>query len=76
MKDRVIEAKRKAKETYDSASDYIDHRALGFWAKYGRETVERLSLRPGSKVLDVCCGSGASAIPAASIVGCGGRVIG
>jgi len=76
MIDKVTEAKRKAKETYDSAADHFDQTALGFWAKYGRSTVERLSLRPGSKVLDVCCGSGASAIPAASIVGCGGRVIG
>ncbi len=75
MIDKVTEAKRKAKETYDSAADHFDQTALGFWAKYGRSTVERLSLSPGSKVLDVCCGSGASAIPVASIVGCHGRVI-
>lgn len=76
MIDKVTEAKRRAKETYDSAADHFDHNALGFWARYGRSTVERLSLRQDSTVLDVCCGSGASAIPAASIVGCGGRVIG
>jgi ubiquinone/menaquinone biosynthesis C-methylase UbiE len=70
------EAKQKAATTYNAASDYFDHRANTFWERYGRRTVERLQLAPGSRVLDVCCGSGASAIPAAKIVGPGGSVVG
>ncbi|HSE38150.1 MAG TPA: class I SAM-dependent methyltransferase, partial [Blastocatellia bacterium] len=42
----------------------------------GRQTVARLRLAPGERVLDVCCGSGASAIPAAETVGPTGSVIG
>lgn len=76
MSDRYDEAKNKAKETYNAAADCFDHSPLTFWAKYGRKTVERLSLRPGSKVLDTACGTGASAIPAAEIVGCTGKVTG
>jgi SAM-dependent methyltransferase len=38
--------------------------------------VELLGLEPGMLVLDVCCGTGASALPAAKAVGNGGRVIG
>lgn len=38
--------------------------------------MDRLSLRPGEVVLDVCCGSGASALPAAEGVGPRGRVLG
>jgi ubiquinone/menaquinone biosynthesis C-methylase UbiE len=49
---------------------------LGFWARIGSLTIERLRLRPGASVLDVGCGSGASAIPAAQAVGPRGRVIG
>lgn len=70
------EAKKKAATTYNAASDYYDHPANTFWARYGRRTVERLGLATGERVLDVCCGSGASAIPAAEIVGADGAVVG
>jgi ubiquinone/menaquinone biosynthesis C-methylase UbiE len=64
----------KAAETYNAASDHFDDPALSFWARFGERTVERLDLRPGDKVLDVCCGSGASALPAAARVGPTGQV--
>src|SRR5947209_4616046 len=62
--------------TYNTAADHFDHPALGFWDRYGRGTVERLALQPGASVLDVCCGSGASALPAAAAVGPSGSVLG
>jgi ubiquinone/menaquinone biosynthesis C-methylase UbiE len=69
-------AKLKAEATYNSAADHFDDDPLAFWDRYGRRTVERLSLARGSSVLDVGCGSGASAIPAAINVGPQGRVTG
>lgn len=74
MPDKLEEAKRKARETYDSAADFFDHEALEFWARYGAGTIERLDLRKGARVLDVGSGSGASAIPAALRVGSEGEV--
>src|SRR5215470_8833281 len=68
-------AKRRAQETYDAAADHFDHPALGFWDRYGRATVERLVLTPGATVLDVCAGTGASALPAALLVAPSGRVV-
>jgi len=68
--------KKKAAATYNSASDCYNHPANFFWERYGRRTVERLRLPSGARVLDVCCGSGASAIPAAETVGSGGFVLG
>ena len=74
--DKITEpAKLKAATTYNAAADHFDDGPLAFWDRYGRETIERLQLKPGSIVLDVGCGSGASAIPAAKAVGPHGRVI-
>ena len=69
-------AKKKAAITYNAAADFYDHPANTFWERYGRRTVERIGLTPGQHVLDVCCGSGASAMPAARIVAPNGSVVG
>ena len=70
------DAKAKAATTYNAAADYYDDPANSFWERFGRATVERLQLPSGARVLDVCCGSGASALPAAEIVGPQGFVLG
>ena len=70
------EAKLRACSTYNAAADFFDAPPLAFWARIGSRTVERMSLRRDARVLDVCCGSGASAIPAAEAVGPQGRVLG
>ncbi len=69
-------AQAKTRTTYNSASDAYDSPANSFWARFGRRTVERLGLKPGERVLDVCSGSGASAIPAAEKIGAKGSVTG
>jgi ubiquinone/menaquinone biosynthesis C-methylase UbiE len=70
------EAKTRAAITYNAASDRYDDPANSFWERFGRRTIERLNLSPGARALDVCCGSGASAIPAAEAVGPNGLVLG
>ena len=64
----------KAAATYNAAADHYDHAPLGFWERHGRHAVELLQLSPGSCVLDVGCGMGASALPAAEAVGPHGHV--
>ena len=70
------DAKDKAARTYNAAADLYDDPSNTFWERFGRRTIARLDLRQGQRVLDVCCGSGASAIPAAEAVGPDGQVIG
>jgi ubiquinone/menaquinone biosynthesis C-methylase UbiE len=69
-------ARAKAAATYNAASDQYDDAANSFWSRFGTRTIERLGLEPGDRVLDVCCGSGASALPAAERVGPTGSVLG
>jgi ubiquinone/menaquinone biosynthesis C-methylase UbiE len=62
-------------KTYNAAADHYDHPAVSFWDRFGGRTVERMSLVPGMNVLDVCCGMGGSALPAAERVGPTGKVL-
>jgi ubiquinone/menaquinone biosynthesis C-methylase UbiE len=70
------DAQARTARTYNAAADFYDHPANTFWERFGRNTVARLRLAPGARVLDVCCGSGASALPAAETVGPAGAVLG
>ena len=69
-------AQDRAAFTYNAAADFFDASPLSFWDYFGRRTIELASLPSGSRVLDVCCGTGASALPAAEAVGPTGNVIG
>lgn len=60
--------------TYTLAADHFD--ALPFWHHYGQRTVDLLAPAPGSAMIDLFCGTGASAIPAARTVGPTGSVLG
>jgi ubiquinone/menaquinone biosynthesis C-methylase UbiE len=66
----------KTQTTFNSAADYFDAPALSFWNRFGQRSIDRLNLQSGDRVLDVCCGTGASAIPAAVGVGPTGAVLG
>jgi len=70
------EAQRRAAFTYNAAADFYDRSPLSFWNYFGEQTIALRSLPPGSSVLDVCCGTGASALPAAKRAGSRGKVIG
>ena len=69
-------AKQAAPLTFNGAADVFDHSALSFRDYFGRKAVEKLNIGDGARVLDVCCGAGSSAIPAAELVGPSGFVIG
>ncbi len=62
--------------TFNASAPYFDAEPLFFWDVVGRRTVELADIAVGSRVLDVCCGTGASAIPAATEVGPTGSVLG
>ena len=70
------DTRSKVATTYNATADSYDDPANTFWERFGRRTIERLRLRPGLRVLDVCCGSGASALPAAEAIGPDGHVLG
>lgn len=67
---------RRNQAVFSAAADHFDDDALGFFARIGAEVVDRLAPAPGARVLDVACGTGHSAIPAAVAVGRQGSVVG
>jgi ubiquinone/menaquinone biosynthesis C-methylase UbiE len=70
------DASERAATTYNAAADRYDDPSNTFWERFGRRTIERLRLQPSQRVLDVCCGTGASALAAAEAVGPNGSVLG
>jgi ubiquinone/menaquinone biosynthesis C-methylase UbiE len=66
----------RAARAYSAAADHYLLPALGFWDRFGVLSVRRIGLLAGDRVLDVCCGAGSSAIPAAHAVGPSGHVLG
>lgn len=64
------------KAIFDAGYESFDSLTTRIWAPVSRATVELSRPAPGERVLDACCGAGASAIPAAEAVGSGGRVDG
>src|SRR5262249_24509567 len=76
MDDPLKKAKEKAAASYNAAADHFDDEPLSFWDLIGKRTVTNLKLPAGAKVLDIGCGTGASALPAAQAVGKNGLVVG
>jgi ubiquinone/menaquinone biosynthesis C-methylase UbiE len=76
MDDPLKKAKEKAAASYNAAADHFDDEPLSFWDLIGKHTVTNLKLPAGAKILDVGCGTGASALPAAQAVGKNGFVVG
>lgn len=62
--------------TYVATADHFDDAALSFRGRFGQRTVDLAGLRLGDRILDACCGTGASALPAAQEVGADGWVLG
>lgn len=64
----------ETRRAFDAAA--TDFTALGryLWSPIGEATVAAVGPRDGDRVLDACCGTGASAVPAARLVGPGGVV--
>ncbi|TYB57253.1 methyltransferase domain-containing protein [Nonomuraea sp. PA05] len=59
---------------FDSAAAHYAEVSPLLWGPIGEATVAAAGIRPGERVLDVCCGAGASAVPAAEAAGAQGHV--
>ncbi|GAA1614226.1 class I SAM-dependent methyltransferase [Actinoplanes couchii] len=59
---------------FDTASSDFERLGQYLWKPVGQATVELTGPAEGQRVLDACCGNGASAIPAARRVGAQGLV--
>lgn len=76
MLPRPEEVRVRVAAVFNAAAAHFDDEPLAFWSHFGRRTVELAGLEVGARVLDACCGSGASALEAAETVGGAGHVVG
>lgn len=67
-------ALHRAVRAFDAAAADFSLLSPYLWDRVGAATVEVSRPQPGETVLDSCCGDGASAIPAARLVGSDGHV--
>src|SRR5689334_1268997 len=61
---------------FDEASDAYDNVGVEFFRPLGAELVRAAEPKPGERVLDAGCGTGAVLVPAADAVGPSGYVVG
>lgn len=59
---------------FDDGAEHFERLAPVLWNPMGNAVVAAADLHVGDRVLDACCGSGSSAIPAAQVVDPEGRV--
>lgn len=59
---------------FDDGAEYFERLSPVLWNTMGNAVVAAADLHTGDSVLDACCGSGASTVPAAQEVGPEGRV--
>ncbi|MEU4311420.1 methyltransferase domain-containing protein [Nocardia sp. NPDC024068] len=59
---------------FDTASSDFDRLGVHLWNPIGAATVAATAPQAGERVLDACCGTGASALPAAARVGATGHI--
>lgn len=60
---------------FNSVGTRFDVLTPQLWGPVGHALVEAVSIRPAERVLDICSGTGASALPAARSAGPGGHVV-
>lgn len=70
---RMSETERFTK-AFDAAARDFDRLGEYLWRPIAAATLERVPPREGERVLDACCGDGASAVPAARSVTASGHV--
>lgn len=66
--------RRTAVAAFDSAAQDFDTLTPHLWGPVGAGTVSVAAPQPGERILDACCGTGASALPTARLVGATGHV--
>ena len=73
--DDVQASKRWVAGVFDRASETYDRTGVEFAGVVGRTLVDRATLQPGERVLELGCGRGAATLPAAERVGPTGHVL-
>jgi O-methyltransferase/aklanonic acid methyltransferase len=68
--------KQMLEQIFDGAAESYNRVGPSIFTQFGEHLVERMSLKPGMRVLDVATGTGAVLLPAARRAGQEGHVIG
>jgi len=72
----AIPRSREAQEQFDRVAPGFFSSPLSYFETHGAGLVSAAGVKSGDRVLDLACGAGSASIPAASIVGRSGKLVG
>jgi ubiquinone/menaquinone biosynthesis C-methylase UbiE len=76
MKPIAEDPKSRIAAVYNDAAATYNRVGPSFFVHFGKRLAHRAAIAPDSRVLDVATGTGAGLVPAAELVGTGGKVVG
>lgn len=76
MPELTVATKQNIEKVFDDNAEAYDRVGPSIYEHFGRRLVNWLSLKPGTKMLDIATGTGAVLLPAARLLGSKGHITG
>jgi ubiquinone/menaquinone biosynthesis C-methylase UbiE len=76
MPELTVATKQNIEQAFDDSAPTYDRVGPAIYEPFAQRLVDWLSLKPGTRILDIATGAGAVLLPAANLLGAEGHVVG